>query len=180
MDGVPAVSQCPIAPGSTFTYRFRATPHGTTWYHSHYSGQYVGGAWGPLIIHGPKTRDYDIDLGPITLSENYHQNYLSIVRDITGPDLTKVRPKADNNLINGKMNFNCTGVVGVCTNNAGLSKFEFKSGKRHRLRLINTGTGTIQKFSIDNHIMKVIAVDFIPIEPYDATVVTLAVKGSRS
>lgn len=31
-DGVPSVHQCPIAPGSSFTYRFRADLYGTSWY----------------------------------------------------------------------------------------------------------------------------------------------------
>ena len=51
-DGVPAVSQCPIAPGSTFTYTFRAEAYGTSWYHSHVSAQYVDGVWGPMIVYG--------------------------------------------------------------------------------------------------------------------------------
>lgn len=39
MDGVNGVTQCPIAKGDTFTYKFRATQYGHTWYHSHYSLQ---------------------------------------------------------------------------------------------------------------------------------------------
>lgn len=39
MDGVNAVTQCPIAPGEQFTYVFNATQYGTSWYHSHYSLQ---------------------------------------------------------------------------------------------------------------------------------------------
>ncbi|KAK3676263.1 hypothetical protein LTR78_004013 [Recurvomyces mirabilis] len=39
MDGTPGVSQCPIAPGKTFTYRFRAELYGTSWWHGHYSAQ---------------------------------------------------------------------------------------------------------------------------------------------
>ena len=31
MDGTPGVSQCPIAPGSEFTYRFQADLYGTSW-----------------------------------------------------------------------------------------------------------------------------------------------------
>lgn len=38
-DGVNAVTQCPIAPGSSYTYKFHARQYGTTWYHSHYSLQ---------------------------------------------------------------------------------------------------------------------------------------------
>lgn len=51
-DGVPSVGQCPIAPGSDFTYTFRAGLYGTSWYHSHYSAQYADGLFGPMIIHG--------------------------------------------------------------------------------------------------------------------------------
>lgn len=35
-DGVPGVDQCPIAPGKSYTYQFKAELYGTTWYHSHY------------------------------------------------------------------------------------------------------------------------------------------------
>jgi len=38
-DGVPSLTQCPISPESTFTYRWRATQHGTAWYHSHIETQ---------------------------------------------------------------------------------------------------------------------------------------------
>lgn len=67
------MQQCPIAPGSSFTYRFRAELYGTTWYHSHYSAQYAGGLHGPLIVHGPKNADYDIDVGPVFISDWYHE-----------------------------------------------------------------------------------------------------------
>jgi hypothetical protein len=38
-DGVNAVTQCPIAPGDSYTYKFQARQYGTSWYHSHYSLQ---------------------------------------------------------------------------------------------------------------------------------------------
>ena len=86
---------------------------------------------------------------------------------------------SDNTLINGKMNFNCSTVAAgdttPCTNNAGVSKFKFTTGKTHRLRLINTGSVGVQRFSIDAHNMTVIAQDFVPITPYTTNVVTLGV-----
>lgn len=181
MDGVPTVSMCPIVPGGSYTYRFRANVYGTTWYHSHYSSQYVDGLWGALIINGPKNKDYDTDLGPVALTDYYHRDYFTILTEVMGTDGTKFRPASDNNLINGKMNFNCTsltstGFNSTCKSNADLAKFQFTSGKKHRLRLINSGIAGIQKFSIDNHTMTVIANDFIPIEPYDTNVVTLGVS----
>lgn len=62
MDGVPGITQCPIAPGKTFTYTFIADSYGTTWYHSHFSSQYADGAFGPIVIHGPKSQDYDVGM----------------------------------------------------------------------------------------------------------------------
>ena len=177
-DGVPATSQCPIAPGKSLTYRFKADLYGTSWYHSHYSAQYSGGLLGPMIIYGPRSADYDIDLGPVLLTDYYHKSYYELVKEITGTDLTKVAPKSDNNLINGKMDYNCSLVTDgtPCTNNAGLSKFHFTTGKKHRLRLINAGAEAIQKFSIDQHKLTVIANDFVPIEPYETEIVTLGVS----
>ncbi len=36
MDGATGVTQCPIAPGSSFLYSFNADHAGTFWYHSHF------------------------------------------------------------------------------------------------------------------------------------------------
>lgn len=96
----------------------------------------------------------------------------------------KAPPFSDNNLINGKGNANCTQVAEKnaslpCVPNAGLSKFVFKRGLTHRLRLINAGAEALQRFTIDNHVMTVIANDFVPVEPYNTTVVTLGV-GQRT
>ena len=180
MDGVPAVQQCPIAPGKSFTYSFKADLYGSSWYHSHYSAQYAGGLFGPMIIHGPKNVPYDKDLGPILLNDWYHRDYLSIVEQALQPtsNVTAVIPFSDNNLINGKMNYNCSLVANGtnCTENAGLSKFSVHSGLAYRLRLINAGAEGIQRFSIDNHTMTVMANDFVPIQPYNTTVVTLGVS----
>lgn len=49
-DGVPSVQQCPIAPGKSFTYQFKADLYGTSWYHSHYSAQYAGGLLGRELL----------------------------------------------------------------------------------------------------------------------------------
>ncbi|APA07098.1 hypothetical protein SS1G_04196 [Sclerotinia sclerotiorum 1980 UF-70] len=184
MDGVPAVGQCPIAPGASFTYTFKADLYGTSWYHSHYSAQYAGGLVGPMIIHGPSNAPYDIDLGPVFLTDYYHKEYFSIVQDVmAGGGNGNPRPMSDNNLINGKMTFDCnTKAAGdntKCYDNAGVSQFRFTTGKTHRLRLINAGAEGTQRFSIDGHKLVVIANDFVPIKPYTTNVVTLAV-GQRA
>lgn len=180
-DGVPSVQQCPIAPGKNLQYSFKADLYGSSWYHSHYSAQYAGGLFGPMIIHGPTNVDYDIDLGPVLLTDYFHKPYFQIVEEIMGTDLTLVAPSSDNNLINGKMDYNCSLVTDgtPCVNNAGLSKFQFRTGKKHRLRLINASAEGIQKFSIDGHKLTVMANDFVPIQPYQTEIVTLGV-GQRT
>lgn len=177
-DGTAAVQQCPIAPGKTFTYRFQAQLYGTTWYHAHYSAQYSGGALGPIVVHGPKTQPYDIDMGPIILSDWYHTDYEILVNQTmnAGPNPP---PFSNNNLIQGKNNYPCANTTAPCTPNAGLSKFKFQSGKKHLLRLINTSAEGIEKFSIDGHQLTIIANDFVPVVPYTTNVVTLGI-GQRA
>jgi len=68
-DGVPGVTQCPIAPGESMTYEFRATQYGSSWYHSHFSLQYSEGLFGGMIINGPANGDYDEDLGTLLLQD---------------------------------------------------------------------------------------------------------------
>ena len=50
MDGVEHITQCGIAPSSSFRYIFRARPPGTHWYHSHSGAQRTDGLFGALIV----------------------------------------------------------------------------------------------------------------------------------
>ena len=179
-DGVPSVGQCPIGPGKCLTYSFLADLYGTTWYHSHYTAQYNAGLFGALIVHGPKNAPYDIDLGPVMLSDWYHDTYENIVAYVMNPK-SAGPPLSNNNLINGKMNYDCSLITNgqQCTPKAGISKFKFQSGKKHRLRLINAGSEGLQRFSIDGHSMTVMANDFVPVKPYVTNMVTLGV-GQRT
>ncbi|KAE8357839.1 multicopper oxidase-domain-containing protein [Aspergillus caelatus] len=181
-DGVPGVSQCPITPrGGKFTYTFQADQFGTGWYHSHYSAQYDDGLYGPMVIYGPVQPEvsYDHDLGPVMISDYFHISYNKALElSFSKPPLPL---SVDNNLINGKGAYDCnsTKTHRGCLPGAGHAKFQFKSGKRYRLRLINTGSLANQKFSIDNHEMTVIANDYVPVKPYNTRVVTLG-AGQRT
>lgn len=180
-DGVPGIDQCPVAPGKSYTYSFKAEMYGTSWYHSHYSSQYSGGALGPIVVYGPMNKAYDIDIGPVMLSDWYHKDYETLVQETLTPGNGPVA--SVNNLINGKMNFNCSLVAAgdktPCTNNAGISKFKLTYGKTHRLRLINSGSEGVQRFSLDGHTLTVIANDFVEVQPYTTKVVTLGI-GQRT
>lgn len=112
----------------------------------------------------------------------YHKEYFDIIEEMLAPNST-LKVLSDNNLINGKMHFDCgtvdPGDTTPCVYNAGISKFKFRTGKTHRLRLINSGGDGVQRFSIDEHTLTVIAEDFVPIRPYQTSVVTLGV-GQRA
>jgi FtsP/CotA-like multicopper oxidase with cupredoxin domain len=180
-DGVPTVSQCPIPPGANFTYKFRADTYGSSWYHAHFSAQYSAGLVGPMVIFGPVHYGYDVDIGPVMLIDWYHEDYENIVADVMKPGPVAVnRPHANSNLIQGKGYYPCANVTdGAACGNAGLAEFQFTSGKKHKLRLINAGGELFTTFSIDNHTMTVVANDFVPVQPYQAPFVTLGV-GQRT
>ncbi|GME26721.1 putative multicopper oxidase protein [Neofusicoccum parvum] len=157
MDGVPSITQCPIAPGESMTYTWRATQYGSSWYHSHFSLQAWVGVFGPMVIHGPASGNYDEDMGPVVLSDWSHQtaDELYSYAQTSGP------PTLDNGLINGLNVYNNSGTITG-------SRWETSvtSGSSYRMRLVNTAIDTHYKFMIDNHTLTVIAMDFVPIEPY--------------
>ncbi|KPM42761.1 Laccase-1 [Neonectria ditissima] len=55
-DGVPGVTQHPIEPDCSFTYKFRATQYGSYWYHAHFRGQIEDGMYGAIVIN-PRSGD---------------------------------------------------------------------------------------------------------------------------
>lgn len=60
MDGVPGISFYGIAPGETFTYRFKVNQSGTYWYHAHSGFQEQLGLYGPIIVE-PRNPTHVID-----------------------------------------------------------------------------------------------------------------------
>lgn len=162
MDGVPSITQCPIAPGDSFTYTWRATQYGSSWYHSHFSVQAWDGVFGGILINGPATADYDEDLGNLFLNDWSHEttDVLALQAAATGP------PTMPNCLINGTNVYNDT-TTDVETG----SRFTttFSAGTKYRIRLVNGAADTHFRFTIDNHTMEVISADFVPIVPYNTT-----------
>lgn len=49
-DGVAFITQYPILPGQNQTYKFKAFPFGTHFYHAHIGDQRTMGLYGPLIV----------------------------------------------------------------------------------------------------------------------------------
>ncbi len=74
-DGVPFLTQMPIAPNTTHTYRFPIIQNGTHWYHSHSGMQEQIGMYGAMIIKKKETDPRfrkgidDLPAVPLILSE---------------------------------------------------------------------------------------------------------------
>jgi FtsP/CotA-like multicopper oxidase with cupredoxin domain len=125
--------------------------------------RYGEGVLGGIIINGPATANYDIDLGTMTVQDWYH---FTASQRVPGPP-----PPADNGLINGTM-VNSTGGGHYLST-------VLEKGKKYRLRLINTSIDNYFKVHLDNHKIKVIAADFVPIVPYETDWLFIAI-GNRS
>lgn len=84
-DGVPWLTQKPIEPGTTYTYRFPIIQNGTHWYHSHSGLQEQIGMYGNFVMlkkqNDPTFRKGidDLPTVPLMISEwtNYNPNNIN-------------------------------------------------------------------------------------------------------
>ena len=58
-DGVPGLTQPPVAPNASYRYNFPVKPAGTHWMHSHLGLQEAFLLSAPLIVHGPSHKEVD-------------------------------------------------------------------------------------------------------------------------
>ncbi|OCK84645.1 multicopper oxidase [Lepidopterella palustris CBS 459.81] len=170
-DGVPSITQCPIAPGESMTYTWVATNYGSSWYHSHFAIQAWEGVLGPIIIHGPTTQTYDVDAGPIVLQDWTHVTVDSMY-DAAQDPVTGGPRIMDNGLINGKNTWGADG-----TSNQTGQRFvlptTFTPGQTYLFRIVNSAIQSTFKFYIDGHSMTVISADFVPIVPYTTDILNI-------
>jgi FtsP/CotA-like multicopper oxidase with cupredoxin domain len=109
---------------------------------------------GPIIINGPTTANYDIDLGALPLTDWYHQPMFELLAS-----RPTVPPTSQTLLVNGTQT----------------AKLSFTPGKKHLLRFINTGINQFFHIGIDGHKMQVVMVDFVAVKPFTADNLVLAV-----
>ncbi|OAA65258.1 Cupredoxin [Niveomyces insectorum RCEF 264] len=176
MDGSSGITECPIPPGGRRTYSFLATQYGTSWYHSHFSAQYGNGVLGPIVIHGPAAANYDVDLGPVMVSDWYYAGVDATLARVNDPNNPFIRgfpgstPPSNNILVNGQ-NINPSGGGG----GGSYHTLSFTPGKAHLLRLVNPSVENTFTVSLVGHTMTVVATDFVPVAPTDVTSLYLAV-----
>jgi len=152
MDGVPGLTQPPIAPGKSFTYEFTAPDAGTFWYHPHADTlQQLGrGLAGALIVEEPEPIAVDRDL--LWVIEDWRlDEHGQIVRGF-----------------GNRMEAGMSGRIGntVTINGRVPDRISVKAGERLRLRLVNATLARIVGLRFAGHRPVVVAYDGQPCDAH--------------
>ncbi|PBP28129.1 multicopper oxidase [Diplocarpon rosae] len=161
MDGPAYVTQCPIQPGSSFTYNFTAAQSGTYWYHSHDKGQYPDGLRGPLIIHDPEFpyRDQVDEELVLSVSDWYHEQMNTLIpKFLNKANPTGAEPVPQNALLNDTTNL----TVSV------------QPGKTYLFHVINMGAFAGQYLWFEGHNMTIVEVDGVFTDPAETSMIYLS------
>ena len=152
MDGVPHLTQQPIARGGKFVYAFDLRDAGTYWYHPHMlSSEQVGrGLYGPLIVE--------------------EREPIRVDRELTWVlDDWRLRPDAQiDDGFGNMMDASHAGRIGntVTINGRVPDTVAVRRGERIRLRLINAANARIFGLEFAGHEPIVIAYDGQPVDPH--------------
>ena len=187
MDGVGMHTQCAILPGQDFTYRFKATPAGTHFYHDHMADQRRDGLFGMLIVHkkgatnignDKKLMLYDwyTDSAEEAMIRNPNNRvrpgagsgYMrASIRDfsIDGSEVSLF--KYQSTLINGR------GRSAGANRNLPLEEFPVMKGQRYRFRMVHSGPERAYQVSVDDHMLELVALDGIDVKPMQFDFLTL-------
>ncbi|CAH0406370.1 unnamed protein product [Chilo suppressalis] len=160
MDGVPMVTQCPIAYGTSYKYAFIASSPGTFFYHADSVSHQSDGVYGSLIVNQPQPQeahaalyDYDrSDEGTLLIAAQFPTLLSAYLEDVAHiqPDALTVNGDDEN------------------------FKVFVLQGYAYRLRLINAiAIECPVIIQIEQHEMVVIATDGKPVKPLPARTVKL-------
>jgi len=205
MDGVPDVSNAPIAPGRTYVYEYPIRQSGTYWYHSHYDFQEQLGCYGAFVIEPaqePLVTEHD---AVILLGDWLHRSPEQVYAQLRGG-----KPMGAGMKMGATPNAGATPSAGGMKMGAGADLSDVKydafllngrgpdnpwtlavrPGERVRLRLINGGASTFFRVRCDDHPLQITHADGLAVQPvtvdhlligmgevYDA-VITMGASGS--
>lgn len=182
MDGVPGFSQCPIPPGSSFTYSFSLENElGTYWYHSHFGNTLADGLFGAFIVHAPgdpllgQFDDQHI-LHVADYWEDQAETIVAAAKSKGGYRGTAPVDVPDAVILNGAGQVDCALVQRdvPCNTEVSLSEIRSAPGNRLRLRVIHHGSHSILYLSIDGHRLKVVEADDTSVQAVEVTELALA------
>ena len=178
MDGVAFISQNPIPAYQSYKYDFIAFPAGTHWYHAHSGAHRTDGLYGALIVQDELLGDlYDEDLPEqhtlllmdwhtdpsidlfyqIRSSLSFFDENFREYKEARAPDGSQIAPTPFwSGIINDKgRHYNESGKPNL----ADLNVFNVTQGGQYRFRLIGAQALYAFKFSIQDHLLTVVATD---------------------
>lgn len=171
MDGVPVLTQAPIAPGGKFTYQFAPPDAGTYYIHSHVGTQLDRGMYGPLIIEDPDDgKDYDDELvvvlddwidGTGTTPDEVLANLQKAGMKPMAPGGPMVSPAVPLGMDGGDVTYPYFLINGKTTKDPQVK--DYPAGHRVRLRIINAGADTAFRVAVPGIQLNVTHTDGYPV-----------------
>ncbi|OIT03641.1 PREDICTED: laccase-12-like isoform X1 [Nicotiana attenuata] len=168
-DGPEFITQCPIRPGGSYTYRFTIQEQeGTLWWHAH-SSWLRATVYGALIIHPKEGEFYPFPKPrretPILLGEWWDANPIDVIRQATR---TGAAPNvSDAYTINGQ-----PGDLYRCSSKD-TTIVLVDSGETSLLRVINAALNQQLFFTVANHKLTVVGADASYVQPFTTSVLML-------
>lgn len=192
MDGVPHLTQDPIAAAGSFTYEFVAPDPGTYFYHPHTGVQLDRGLYGVLVIDDPaEPGDYDEEW--VVVLDDWVDGTGRTPDDVFA-ELTKNNAATgdasggamDHGSMDGMDHGSMGGDMGESMNSPLLGgagdvayphylvngrtpdapyQFTGRPGQRVRVRFVNAGTDTAFRVAVGGHRMTVSHSDGFPVTP---------------
>ncbi|MEV2278180.1 multicopper oxidase family protein [Nocardiopsis sp. NPDC049922] len=184
MDGVPGLTQDPVAPGERFTYRFVAANPGTHWFHPHVGTQLDRGLYVPFVVEDPDE--------PLSYDEEWVvvlDDWLDGVDGTPDDVLAELRQGMGHGSGDGggPMRMGST-LMGATSDYLGGDAgdvyypeylvngrptgdprtFEAAPGARVRIRFVNAGGDTAFRVALGGHVMTVTHTDGYPVEHTEA------------
>lgn len=151
MDGVPDLTQSPVASGEAFHYDFRAPDAGTYWYHPHNRSweQMARGLYGALVVEEAEGAP-EVDLDEVLLIDDWRLT-----------DTAQIAQDFDN-----MHDWAHLGRVGnwITVNGSGRWRKAVERNARLRLRLVNTANARIFELGTPGLEGWVVALDGMPLE----------------
>ena len=172
-DGVPGLTQAPIAPGATYRYDFVAPDPGTYFFHSHVGVQIDRGLYGALIIDDPREPgDYDAEW--VVVLDDWLDGTGKTPDDILAELIKGGGGHAGHGMGMGGMGDPPWGPGGDVTYPHYLvngripvaaETFTAKPGQRVRIRLVNASADTIFAVALGGHRLTVTHSDGYAVRP---------------
>ncbi|XP_030468664.2 L-ascorbate oxidase-like [Syzygium oleosum] len=175
-DGTEGVTQCPILPGETFTYRFVVDRPGTYLYHAHYGMQREAGLYGSIRVSLPdgvaEPFAYDYDRS-IILNDWYHKSTHEQAVGLSSIPFGWVG-EPQSLLIQGKGKFDCSKLAPPSSDptacnatNPECSPYVLTvvPSKTYRLRISSVIALSALSFQIEGHNMTIVESDGHYVEP---------------